>query len=81
MSNNFFKNKNALQSKAELPLANRMSNINNLTLELPWPWDDLDLVCDHDLVYDLDPKTCKTKLNWCPNSHISIFQYMIWTLT
>ena len=36
-------NKNAFQSKAHLPLANRKSNTYNLALEWPWPWYDLDL--------------------------------------
>ena len=42
-------NKNAFQSKAHLPLVDRKSNTHNLTLELPWPWDDLDIVYDLDL--------------------------------
>ena len=36
-------NKNALQLKAHLPLADRKSNTSNLTLYWPWPWYDLDL--------------------------------------
>ena len=36
-------NKNAFQSKAHLPLANKKSNTYNVTLEWPWPWYDLDL--------------------------------------
>ena len=43
------KNKNVFQSKAHLPLADRKSNTFNLTLEWPWPWDDLDLVYNLDL--------------------------------
>ena len=63
------KNKNAFQSKAHLPLANRKSNTYNLTLVWPWPhlwpW----------------PQTSQTKLNWCPGSKISIFHEMTLTLT
>ena len=64
-----YKTKNAFQSKAHLPLANRKStNTYKLTLEWPWPWDDIDLV------YDLDVLACKTKINKCMCSQISIFQ-------
>ena len=62
-------NKNAFQSKAHLPLANRKSNTYNLTLKWPWPslwpW----------------PQTSQTKLNWCPGNKISIFYEMTLTLT
>ena len=34
-------NKNAFQSKANLPLADRKSDTYSLTLEWPWPWGDL----------------------------------------
>ena len=48
--------KNAFQSKAHLPLADRKSNTYNLTLEWPWPWYDLDLI------YDLDLRQVKLSL-------------------
>ena len=61
--------KNAFQSKAHLPLADRKSNTYNLTFEWPWPhlwpW----------------PQTSQTMLNWCPGSKISIFHEMTLTLT
>ena len=41
--------KNAFQSKAYLPLADRKLNTYNLILEWPWYWNDLDLVFDLDL--------------------------------
>ena len=45
----YLSNKNAFQSKAHLPLADRKSNTYNLTLQWPWPWYDLDLIYDLDL--------------------------------
>ena len=48
--------KNAFQSKAHLPLANRQSNTYNLTLEWPLPRYDLDLI------YDLDLRQVKLSL-------------------
>ena len=42
-------NKNAFQSKAHLPLANRKSNTYNFTLKWPWPWYNLNPIDDLDL--------------------------------
>ena len=59
----------------ESPPPTGKSNIYNLNLEWPWLWHGLGLV------YDLDLRHVKTKLNWCPSSQMSIFQGMTLTLT
>ena len=64
-------NKNAFQSKAHLPLADRKPNTCNLTLEWPWPW------CNLNLIDDLDLRQVKL-MSRC---QISIFHEMTLTLT
>ena len=66
-----YKNKNAFQLKAHLPLANRKLKTYNLTLEWPWPW------CNLNLIDDLDLRQVKL-MSRC---QINIFHEMTLTLT
>ena len=64
-----FHNFNVFQSRAHLLFTDRKSNTYNFTLEWPWP------------SFSPWPWACRNKLNWCPGSEISIFNFMTLVLT